>query len=298
MMYSKTIKRSDGTTYSLTDSDTVIRYPIIYDPPKNKLKLSLIYFTYRPGGFDMLANSLAKQTYKNYELIVVDDCPGRNLTKYLEDKGIPVAWYGPSKEKTYPDTPFNQVNAINTGIIHASGSLTILIEDYIWLAPDSLEKWNTVYNAMPNAVLTMTAAVVWGYKPPELISDVTVWKSEFNGDFSKCKLKSLWVAGIYDDNPWDWYYSAVPMDAWRLMNGVDERFDYWRGYPGQYFARQCRMNGLHFYLDISHVVHVIDHQGWDFGDKKKWHISQKGEAEKRYKPITEIYHRSPNNFSL
>ena len=298
MTYPKTIHRSDGTVYQLTDRDDVIRYPITFNQSKNKLKLSLIYFTYRPGGFDMLINSLTKQTYTNYELIVVDDCPDRNLEEYLKNKGIPVSWYGPSKAKTYPDTPFNQVNAINTGITHATGDVTILIEDYTWLTPDSLERWNNVYATMPNTVLTMTAAVVWNYKKPEVMGDVSVWRKEFNGDFSKCSLKSLWVAGIYDDNPWDWYYSAVPMDAWRLMNGLDERFDYWRGYPGTYFAKQCKMNGLRFYLDITHLVHVFDHHEWVFGDRKQWHIRQKDEDNATYKSLTALYSRCPNNFNL
>ena len=102
--------------------DICIRHPI-YIPKtvSNNHKLSIIYITYRPGGMDVLCNSLKRQTYKDYELIVVDDYPNRDLKEYFDGNGIPITYYGPSKEKHYKDTPFGQVNAFNTGILKATG---------------------------------------------------------------------------------------------------------------------------------------------------------------------------------
>ena len=145
---------------------------------------TIIYFTYRPGGIDMLAHSLEKQIHRDYELIVVDDLKGRDCKKYLEEHDIPVKYYGPSKPKCYPDTPFGGCNAVNTGLLKASKQCdaTILVEDYAWLMPDAIQRWENKINEMGDMYLMTGVGVEWKYKPPQHLGYVTVWDEEFTGD--------------------------------------------------------------------------------------------------------------------
>lgn len=232
---------------------------------KNDYLLSLIYITYRPGGFDMLCNSLKAQTYKNYELIVIDDLPGRDLTEYIEGCGIPLTFYGPSKPKCYPDTPYNQANATNTGLLKANGDITIIIEDYSWLRPGTLERWCEIFDE--KGLLTIIAGIgrYMTYKPPDKIGDITVWDEPFNGDFSQCTLQGMWIPELYEG-----FYYAVSMDAWKLLNGLDEQFDYSCKWISLIFPQICMARGIDIYVDKENIIDQIDHRTWNLGEPTWW----------------------------
>jgi len=252
----------------------------------------------------MLANSLEKQIHRDYELIVVDDLKGRDCRKYLEEHDILVKYYGPSKPKCYPDTPFGGCNAVNTGLLKVSKQcdVTILVEDYAWLFPDALSKWSSRLEANNKSILMTGVGVEWKYKPPQHLGHITVWDEEFTGDFSKCTFKGLWVPGVYHKlcswgGIWDWHYCAVPMHVWETINGLDERFDYYRLYPTMYFPTQVGIHNFSFFTDVDNAVFMIDHREWSLYDKSLWSIGGTDES-KGYKRIQAIYSVSPNCFNL
>lgn len=273
-------------------------------------RISLLYHTYRPGGLDLLCNSLKTQTYDNWELSIVDDyeprCHGTEVKDYFEDAGIPLVYHGPSKKKCYPDTPFGQANAMNTGLLQASGDIAVIVEDYIWITPKSLEKWNRRYNDLGLSFFITSVGIEWTYKKPDRIGDITVWDEAFTGDFSKCTVAQLWIPGIHRNRThwetektwgweWDWHYSAGPMSAWEAINGVDERYDYWRLYPSMFFPSQVKAHGYRFYPDAGHLIYMIDHREWDYSNPF-WHVDRICEDNPRR--LTHIYKYSPNCFDL
>jgi glycosyltransferase involved in cell wall biosynthesis len=259
-----------------------------------KYKLSLIYFTYRPGAMDMLAGSLMQQTYDNYELIVVDDMPGRNLTTYFEDCNIPLRYYGPSKKKCYPDTPFNQVNAINTGVIKATGDITILIEDYAWLRPGSLERWCQAFDEKGPDTLISGVGEYWNYKPPEKIDPITAWNEPFTGDTSKCTHLGTWKPDEFE-----FFYSGVSMPAWEHLNGMDERLDYWNTWPALIWIPVCKDAGLKFYVDAGNVIDLVDHRRWTVKDDSLWWINNTYRGQQPKRPYEVKWNTvAPNCFNL
>lgn len=230
---------------------------------------------------------------------MIDDYNKRNMKEYLKSQNIPVSYYGPSKEKTYPDTPFNQINACNTGVIHSTGDIVVFMEDYEWILNTSLERWNKVYNSLPNSVLCTVPSIIVNYKPPECISDLTIWNNEFTEDsLSKCIINGVRMTGAYDSSPFDWEYGTIPMASLILMNGFDERFDYWREYPSMFFHKQCILNKLNFMIDPDHYYYIINHRDWGEKDNKLWHINRTDINTSDIKPLETIYARSPNNFDL
>jgi len=257
-------------------------------------KLSLIYFTYRPGGFDMLCPSLANQTYDNYELIVVDDMPGRDTAEYIKNYDIPLTYCGPSKKKCYPDTPFGQINAINTGLLKSSGDITIIIEDYAWLRPGSLERWCEIFDEKGLDTLITGVGEYWDYKPPENFGHVTVWNEPFNGDFTKCTHKGLWKPDIFE-----YFYSGIPMEIWEKLNGFDEQLDYWNTWPAMLWPEFCKLAGYKFYTDDVNRIDLIDHRMWTAGDAALWWINNTYKGVQFKEPWNIIWDTyAPNCFNL
>jgi len=231
--------------------------------------LSLVYFTYRPGGFDMLCGSLMEQTYDNYELIVIDDLPDRNLVNYIEDCGIPLTYYGPSKEKCYPDTPFNQVNAVNSGLLQARGDIVILIEDYVWLRPNTLERWCQIFDEKGADTFITGVGEYWGHKKPEKIGPITVWNEPFDGDFTGCTHKGTWRPDVFE-----YFYSGMAMSTLEKLNGMNERLDYWNTWPCLVWPRVLSKIGIKFYTDDENMIDLIDHRHWTAEKESWWWINK------------------------
>lgn len=255
-------------------------------------KLTLCFFTYRPGGFDILADSLKRQTYKNYELIVIDDYPNRNLKSWLEEQNIPVAYYGPMKEKVLKDTTYSQANIMNTALLYATGDIFIICNDYQWLPPNSFERWNNYYNAIGLSCLVSACCIEYWCNNPSLIGDISVWEQPF----SSSKFMELPIKQTQIPIEFETFYTAIPTQYLLDINGFDERADYWCVFFYQSIKAQAKLNGLFTMVDREHFVKAIDHRPWTIGDSKLWYITRTGGPEIRDSPTWEKV--SPNKFNL
>jgi glycosyltransferase involved in cell wall biosynthesis len=251
----------------------------------------------------MLCHALKQQTYQNYELIIVDDYAPRDhkaVEDYFHDNGVPLKKIMPSKEPCYKDTAYNQVNALNTGLLESAGDVSLIMEDYGWPMKHSLKQWNDIYNKDGLKFLMTAAGIIWNYKPPERIHDIYAWNEPFD-NFDKflteCEMSLLWVPGIYRNTPWDWHYCAVPMHAWEKMNGLDERYDYFRLYPCFYFPHQYTMNGYKIKCNVDNMFHLIEHKTWNIGQNEWWCVDRMGKPG-GYQTLKSLYARSPNCFDL
>ena len=119
--------------------------------------ISIIYITKRPGGYDILLNSLAQQTSKNYELICIDELANYRKEKIktmAEKLNVNLKIVRPGKEKTFPDTKFGICNAFNTGLLEASGEVILFLQDYCWLPANIMEKIEEFYQENPDSLLS------------------------------------------------------------------------------------------------------------------------------------------------
>ncbi len=110
---------------------------------KKRLLHSIVFVTKRPGGYDILLHALAKQTSKDYELICVDElAPHRKekVEEMAEALGVNLVAVTTSKPKTHPHTRFGIANAFNTGFILASGDIVTILQDYIYVPSDFVQK--------------------------------------------------------------------------------------------------------------------------------------------------------------
>jgi hypothetical protein len=120
-------------------------------------KLSIVFLTNRPGGYDVLLNALAKQTANDYELICIDELDSHraeSVQAMAVTLGVNLVVVTKSKAKSHPTTPFGLANAINTGLILASGSIITLLHHHVFLPPDFVERTLRFHAQQPHAVLS------------------------------------------------------------------------------------------------------------------------------------------------
>lgn len=101
----------------------------------------------------MLFESLAHQTSTDFELICIDDTGPMNketgergppvrrvaAVAYARRRGVPLVALVPSKKKTR-GLRFGQCNAINSGLVLASGKFITVVQDNVWLLPNFVER--------------------------------------------------------------------------------------------------------------------------------------------------------------
>ena len=107
---------------------------------KNKPYISIICPTMRLGGLDTLFNSLERQTFKDFELIISD-----SLYQYRKDivadkikqYSFRCKHIAPINDK-FPI--FSQSHAVNSGIVQAEGDVILFTTDYRYFMPETLQK--------------------------------------------------------------------------------------------------------------------------------------------------------------
>ena len=263
------------------------------------MKISIVYPTYRLGGFDLLVDCLKRQTHRNFELIVVDDYPGRDLRKYIADQGISLSYYGPSKEKQYKDTPYSFANAFNTGGMKANGDILLCFLDYQWIPADYLEKIDSVFESRMDLFVSGVAIEVSYFGKFERGMESVFsppfegWKAFTEPEVGRflittgiaTKYPPFYIAGIdvleregkniieggFDplaakfeeyEIPLELFMGAMPMKLFREINGFDERCDYNHTFMLRVLAWQVLQNGYKFMVDRNNWCYSINHRTW------------------------------------
>jgi len=102
--------------------------------------ISVIVPTLRVGGLDILFAGLEKQTFRDFELVLVD-----SLWKYRHDVVVeksasysfPITYVEPI-DNPFPVNSYQR--CVNSGLAHASGRIAYFTCDYSWLPPNCLEE--------------------------------------------------------------------------------------------------------------------------------------------------------------
>jgi hypothetical protein len=105
-------------------------------------RISVIVPSYRIGGIDVLCDSLACQSFADFELIVTDAIHARRrsvVAEHAKCHPFPIKHIAPGGG---PELS-NYCRSINDAIVHAAGELVVIQTDYTWMPPDCLEThWN------------------------------------------------------------------------------------------------------------------------------------------------------------
>lgn len=234
--------------------------------------ISVIGLTYRPGGFDVLADGLQRQTHQDYELICVDEVVSRRgvVFNYLQRRGVKVSHVVPSKRKCFPELPFNLINAYNTGLLLSTGEVVVILNDYTWLPPNCLEQFaKQAERLRSKTCISGVAEVYVGRGPEDLNGNISVWSKHWNGspEDNEHVWAFDWVPTVFE-----LFYSAFSYDLLQEINGFPECYDYHPANQINPLMKKVREVGGGFYVDIDNVCCMVEHRRWG---GPLWHQAQK-----------------------
>lgn len=234
-------------------------------------KFSLVYLTYRPGGLDLLAQSLIRQDPCEYELLVVDDYPSRPergvAVQYLQAHGLPLVYYGPPYPKSFPDTPLNLANAMNTGALNASADWVVFLHDFTAVPDDGLHRWEGAFAKHGNRTLISGVAEVYDAPPPDREDfDLSVWNDLTPLQNRFIGKPTQWIPEEFEN-----FYCGVPMSFLEAVNGIDERADDHISWPMLCMVLQAKLHNYRLVVDRGLTINMIDHRVWAKNRSAVWH---------------------------
>lgn len=216
---------------------------------------TIIYATYRPGGIDLLAQSLAQQP-AIYELVVVDRFPGRVekgiAAKYLSSCGIPLRYYGPPE---IPGVEFKtgQARAWNVGATLASTEHLIFVQDFVWFPPGLITAWlHRILSGVGNTSICGSANVHRA-TPPQRESDISIWNNCCW--FNIHEEVSQWVPTHHE-----LFNTYFPVYLFEEINGLDERGK--QSDVGMALLAQMAWLGMWPEICQKLRIGMIDHRVW------------------------------------
>ena|SRR3990167_3085381 len=215
----------------------------------HEIKISIITPSIRPNALEMVYKSLQRQTFKDFEWIVIGNDEVGKLN-------MPFAFV---KEPPKKDGDYYSLNkAYNAGFSRARGSLLVSLQDGIWLPPDTLNNFWEHYKANPNACV---GAIGHQYdriengKPEHM-----VWKDpRHRTDFGS----------FYEIRPIDIEFTlcSIPRSAVLRVGGIDEVFDKYAALSEKEMCIRIDRLDYTFWLDQTIEYRAVKHprltSDWD-----------------------------------
>jgi len=226
------------------------------------VELTVGVSTFRWGGIDVLFNSLARQDFRDYELVLVDEhyeYRKEEVGEYADRLGIPLV-HVPPKQKS---GRVGISNGYNTFLVHARGELVLFLTDYEWVGRETLKRHVELHRRRRDAVTVGLVHKFASPKPADLRGPITVFGREMDSPPRKLlkwddKLPRLCGVHRYrrayvGDN------SCFPLEAALRVNGFDERFDVSHGFEDTDFFARLRLLGCEVWCDTHNEVRHVDH---------------------------------------
>lgn len=192
------------------------------------VKVSVLTVTKRDGWQEIAEKSLAKQTYRGFEWVVVTEqlLGVKSATVYLAPTHIP--------------GNFSNLNAsLNAGLRNCSGEYVVFYQDFIELEPDCLEKLVALADSK-TFVTTLTRNPVG-----EVDDGRYTWQDE---------VRKCWP------EEWEANVSIAPMAVIRELGGFDEEYDKGWSWDNVNIAERAEMLGCKFLLDETNRPQLLYHK--------------------------------------
>lgn len=226
-------------------------------------KVSIITPTNRRGFWNIMADNISKQTYKNLEWVIIDDYKDNReqiAKDYAKKYGIEIKYYRGKPRKT--KRHFGLVNANNTGLFVARGELLVILQDFILMPEDGVEQLVALYKINPNALI----APVDEYYAPKIKPD-TESEDWFNGEldvkgeFMRRNARVLNQGVRESTNPFEFEqnYCAIPKAIAQDLGGWYEFYDEGLGFDNTEIAYRAILSGYKLLVDDTNICVCIDH---------------------------------------
>lgn len=238
----------------------------------------------RLGGIDVLFDGLARQTFKDYELVLVDawtDLRKDAVREEAERRGIPLACHvRPGKR--------GLAHALNIGVSHVRGELVCPLNDHHWTPSTWLERhWGAYesshgrFTANGFAYHRRPPPLKPAGQPPEAYA-LSLLQQPFDGErvsdlpilyeevlawttTPRIPVRSK-LHGLYTSWGREFYNTlnnSIPTEVLLRLNGYDETYDQSRAYLDVDMGLRAEALGHRFLLDTENIVHVLAHEELD-----------------------------------
>lgn len=234
-----------------------------FNTKDESVKVSIITPTIRKGFWNIMANNIAKQSYKNIEWIIIDDYKEDRLhlaKKYAKQYKLDIK-YVKGKKRSIKRT-YGLVNANNTGLQESSGELIVILQDFVLMPLDGVEQLVIQYKKTPNCLIAPVDMYVAPKIKPDIESEDWFHGSlDVCGDFIRQNLRIQNKGLRYTENPYDFEqnYGAIPKKIAEDLGGWYEFYDEGLGYDNTDIAFRALKAGYKIILDETNICVCVDH---------------------------------------
>jgi hypothetical protein len=232
-------------------------------------KISVVTVTNRPGGIDLQWSALRKQTV-DFEWILLDTLADerRGLLEEFSghDSRIKHIKQHPKKEGSVTGLAQAENQAIN----ETSGDMIVMLQDYIWIAPECLERYLFHYENTKGKAFVTGVGDIYGKPGKEDIKDnqglLTVFDKPFTG---KPELVTWHDPRRRTDqgtfypcypNDIEFNFCMVPWKAFEDIGGFDEEYDMvGHAWDNVNVSQRAAMLGYESYIDQTIECRGLDH---------------------------------------
>lgn len=236
----------------------------LFSEPVKTPKVSVITITIRSGFWNIMAKNLSKQTYNNFEWIIVDDYPNdRSQTaKFYADKyGLNIKYIRGLKNSKDYLRKYGLVAGNNLGWKNATGELLVYLQDFIVIPTVGIEMLVDVYRHNPNALIAPCDEYYFAKEP-----DRTNLEDWWNGNtniidrFSWRNTRVRFEGLRPTQNPFDFEmnYAAIPKAIIDRLNGWWSFMDDGLGYDNTEIAFRALSLGYRILIDDRNIATCIN----------------------------------------
>ncbi len=231
-------------------------------------KVSVMNLTNRYGGIDILWANMKRQTFKDWELVLVDGLwreREKEVKKYINDPRLKYIRQSDKKEGAYT----NLAHADNEGFHACDGELIVCLQDYQWVHPEGLEKFWRIYDQYPRGLVTGVGNHYANPRPTNPKGLISVFDKTYSGrpeglswEDPRINLERPTLSKA-DPVEWELSWASIPREVINALGGMDEQFDF-EGFAwdNTYIAYKAKLNGCEILLDQSNEVMGFDHDLW------------------------------------
>lgn len=266
-------------------------------------KISILTVTNRHGGIDIAWSSLRRQSFTDWEWILYDTLyPDRlgAVAKYT--KGDPRVKHLPQEPKD-PKAKTWLNHAQNQAFLASQGELIVLLQDYIAIKPDALEKF-WVQHQQDHRYFVSGVGHQYGRPGKDQVTDpeglITVFDKPFEGRpelivWSDPR-KTEKHGSFYPCMPPDWEanWAMCPRSLITDIGGWDESFDMkGHAWDNVSIAERAFMLGYEPYLDQTNESFSIRHEDFFVHELKQedpqpiaqWHFERLKQIREGKMPV-------------
>lgn len=228
-------------------------------PVTNPL-VSIVTVTKRAGWWNVMADRISKQTYRNFEWVIVDDYKedrSEIAKEYAEKYGIDIKYVRGDKALGTYKKKYGLSRANNTAYKASKGELLVWVQDFILIPKNGVEALVDLYRHNPNALL---APVDESWFPKHVNEENTEdwfdgW-TDIVGEFSWRNVRVLFQGIREADSPFDFElnYAGIPRHIVERLNGWYEFFDVGIGYDNTEFAKRAMDLGYKILIDDTNLA--------------------------------------------